>query len=173
MDAGSVEIVFFAEKEIVLMCLLRSAIIVSLAVVLCWAAAWGQDKSPIHPFEVVDTGQISFFDNAKTIPKPLPGQPFFGQDAQFLRNPPKYSDNGDGTITDDGTGLIWQKSFAVMSYDEAVQKVKAFALAGKQDWRLPGIKEIYSLAFFSRRRCQQPANDGSAAGCQTFYRWRL
>jgi hypothetical protein len=128
---------------------LRSAIAFLFASLLLLSNAWGQEKSLIHPFEVVGTGQSIFFDNAKSIPKPLPGEPFSGQDAQFSRNAPHYTDNGDGTITDRVTGLIWQKSFSVMTYDEAVQKVKTFSLAGKRDWRLPCIKELYSLALFS------------------------
>ena len=111
--------------------------------------AFGKEKSGFYPFEIVDTGQSIFFDNAKSIPKPLPGQPFFGQDAQFSRNVPRYTDNGDGIITDNVTGLIWQKSFSVMAYEEAVQKVKTFSLGGQRDWRLPSIKEVYSLALFS------------------------
>jgi len=111
--------------------------------------AWGQEKSLIHPFEIVDTGQSIFFNNAKSIAKPLSGQPFFGQDAQFTRNTPRYTNKGDGAITDNVTGLVWQKSFSVMTYDEAVQKVKTFSLSGQRDWRLPSIKELYSLALFS------------------------
>lgn len=98
---------------------------------------------------IVDTGQVRCYDNSRKILYPKPGQPFYGQDAQHEGNFPSYRDNGDGTITDNVTGLIWQKSFSVMTYDEAVQKVKTFSLAGKQDWRLPGIKELYSLALFS------------------------
>jgi len=111
--------------------------------------AVGQGKSPIHPYEVVDTRQSTFFDNTRGIPKPLPGQPFFGQDAQFSRNVPKYRDNSDGTVTDKVSGLIWQKSYSVMTYTEAIRKAKKFSLAGKHDWRLPSIKELYSLALFN------------------------
>lgn len=127
----------------------RQAILFCCVLFFLSGRAFGQEESLSHQFEIVDTGQKSFFDNVKRIPKPLPGQPFFGQDAQFTRNAPHYTDNRDGTITDNVTGLVWQKSFLVMTYREAVQKAHTFSLSGKQDWRLPSIKELYSLALFS------------------------
>ena len=130
--------------------------------------AFGQENSTDYPFEIADTGQITFFDNTKSIPNPIPGQPFFGQDAQFSRNVPHYTDNGEGTITDNVTGLIWQKSFSVMTYDEAVQEVKAFSLAGKQDWRLPGIKELYSLALFNGVDASSREMRGVPSGAKAF-----
>ena len=127
----------------------KLTIICCFTLFFLYDSATSKGESLNHSYEIVDTGQIIFFDNMKTIPKPLPGQPFLGQDANYSGNTPCYSDNGDGTITDNVTGLIWQKSFSVMTYDEAIQKVKTFSLAGKQDWRLPSIKELYSLALFS------------------------
>lgn len=128
---------------------LRFLVLFCYALFSLFGAAFGQEKSLIHSYEIADTGQSIFFDNSRSIPKPLPGQPFYGQDAQFSRNVPHYTDNGDGTITDKVTGLIWQKSFAVMTYDEAVQRAKTFSLSGQHDWRVPSIKELYSLALFS------------------------
>lgn len=100
-------------------------------------------------YRVVDTGQEEFFNNYRTIPKPSEGQPFYGQDAHFIRNAPSYTDNGDGTITDNVTGLMWQKDYEVLSYKEAIEKLKTFNLANHSDWRLPSIKEAYSLILFS------------------------
>ncbi len=103
-----------------------------------------------NSYAVVDTNQTECFDNSKVITPPSKGAPFFGQDAQYKGNSPDYSDNGDGTITDNNTGLIWQKDPGdKMSYDEAVSGAKAFELAGQKDWRLPTIKELYSLIDFN------------------------
>jgi hypothetical protein len=117
--------------------------------VLFLGHALAGEKIPSCAYPVVDTGQILFFDNFGTIPQPLPGQPFFGQDAQYSRNVPSYTDNGDGTVVDNVTGLVWQKAFSVMTYEEALRRAKGFSLAGKSDWRVPTIKELYSLALFS------------------------
>lgn len=100
-------------------------------------------------YKIVDTGQLKFFNNYQIISKPLKEQPFYGQDAQFAGNTPSYTDNGDGTITDKVTGLMWQKNYEVMTYRDAALKVKQFNLAGHTDWRLPSIKEAYSLILFS------------------------
>ncbi len=103
----------------------------------------------VGQYKVVDTGQKTFFNNSKSISQPSAGQPFYGQDAQFNLNTPSYTNNGDGTITDQVSGLMWQKAYEVMTYDEAVAKVKTFNLAKQTDWRIPTIKEAYSLILFS------------------------
>ena len=62
-------------------------------------------------YVIVDTGQVSCFDNSEEISYPESGESFYGQDSQYYGNQPLYKDNGDGTITDLNTGLIWQQSF--------------------------------------------------------------
>jgi hypothetical protein len=42
-------------------------------------------------------------------PLPGPGDPFYGQDANYQGTQPAYRDNRDGTATDLNTGLIWQQ----------------------------------------------------------------
>ncbi len=100
-------------------------------------------------YPIVDTDQTLFYDNSTTITAPKKGEPFYGQDAHHIGNTPSYTDNGDGTITDNVTGLLWQKEFEVISYDEAMEKCKTLTLGGKTGWRLPSIKEAYSLIMFS------------------------
>jgi formylglycine-generating enzyme required for sulfatase activity len=58
-----------------------------------------------------------------------------------------FTDNGDGTVSDNFTGLIWQKIQASnnMSWEEALVYSKTFTMGGNSDWRLPNIKEIQSL----------------------------
>jgi len=62
----------------------------------------------------------------------------------------EYKDNGDGTITDHATGLIWQKSGSEneMFYNKAKKYIKELnkeQYAGYSDWRLPTIEELKSL----------------------------
>src|SRR3990172_2152377 len=128
-------------------------------------------------YVVVDTGQTTFYDNSKTISLPQPGEPFYGQDANYLGNAPSYSDNGDSTITDLVTGLMWQKSpdrngdgvinySDKLYYDEAVALAASFNLAGYTNWRLPTIKELYSLIMFSGAEPSPEAT--STIGCVPF-----
>ena len=64
----------------------------------------------VNKYKIVDTGQKNFFNNSTTMSKPTFGQPFFGQDANHIGYQPSYTDNGDGTISDNVTGLIWEKT---------------------------------------------------------------
>jgi hypothetical protein len=100
-------------------------------------------------YPIVDTGQSRCYSNAREISCPDSGKPFYGQDAQYTRNAPSYSENGDGIIADHVTGLIWQKGYEAMTYEEAIEKVKTFNVAQHTDWRIPSIKEVYSLILFS------------------------
>ncbi len=111
-------------------------------------------------YPIVDTDQEIFYDTIIEIATPFQGEAFFGQDANYTGFAPSYQDNGDGTVTDLVTGLMWSKSPDMdgdgdidyadkMSYDESVAAADTFSLAGYTDWRLPSIKEMYSLIIFS------------------------
>jgi hypothetical protein len=101
-------------------------------------------------YVVVDTGQEKCYDNSKEISCPMQGKPFYGQDAQHQGIQPTYQDNGDGTVTDLNTGLMWQKTLGEkVTYYNATVGAKNTNLAGYTDWRLPTIKELYSLILFS------------------------
>jgi len=65
---------------------------------------------------------------------------------------PHFTNNGDGTIKDNYTGLMWQKmsSTSPMNWEAALAYSKTVTLSGKSDWRLPNIKELQSLNDVSR-----------------------
>jgi hypothetical protein len=101
-------------------------------------------------YVVVDTDQDFCYSDGESIACPGAGETYAGQDAQYVANQPSYLDNGDGTITDLNTGLMWQQDpGAKMTYDDAVIGADTISLAGYEDWRLPTIKELYSLILFS------------------------
>jgi PKD repeat protein len=101
-------------------------------------------------YAVVDTGQTNFYNDTATISAPAAGQPFYGQDAQFAARLPAYRDNGDGTVSDLNTGLMWIKSRGTkVTWDATFSNAAACATAGHADWRVPTIKELYSLVQFS------------------------
>ncbi len=121
--------------------------IVLVALVAFCLLPFAQSQSS---YVVVDTGQTTCYNNSREISCPQPGQPFYGQDAQYTGVQPAYQDNGDGTITDLNTGLMWQKTpGGKVTYTEAVANARTFQLGGYNDWRLPSIKELYSLILFS------------------------
>lgn len=101
-------------------------------------------------YPIVDTGTTAFYSNTSEISELNVGDRFYGQDAQYQGNAPSYTNNGDGTITDNVTGLMWQQDPGEkMTWEEAVENLETFRLAGYDDWRLPTIKELYSLVQFN------------------------
>ncbi|MCF7817977.1 MAG: DUF1566 domain-containing protein [Kiritimatiellales bacterium] len=98
------------------------------------------------PYPIVDTGQALCYDNRDAIDAPKAGKPFYGQDAQYTANLPSYKDNGNGTVSDLVTGLMWtQDPGEKKTFDEAVAGASTCKVGGYADWRLPTIKELYSL----------------------------
>ncbi len=63
-----------------------------------------------------------------------------------------FHDNGDGTVTDRATGLMWQKADSEkgMNWQQALDYAEKLTLAGHDDWRLPNAKELQSLVDYSR-----------------------
>ncbi len=103
-----------------------------------------------NSYAIVDSGQRISYSNNSAISLPKQGDDFFGQDASYIINPPSYTDNQNGTITDNVTGLVWQKDMGQkLTFDEALQKVNSTNTGGYNDWRIPTIKELYSLMQFS------------------------
>jgi hypothetical protein len=116
-------------------------------------------------YVVVDTGQSKCYDDKMKISCPQRGDSFHGQDAQYTRVEPRYVDNGDGTVTDLNTGLMWQKNpGAKKTYEDAIQNVSIFQLGGYDDWRLPDIKELYSLIMFSGKDVSSCMMDETCSG---------
>lgn len=99
---------------------------------------------------VIDTSQQSCYDNTTEINCPNSAEAFYGQDSQYDGSQMYYQDNNDGTVTDLHTGLMWQKTPDAnkSTYADAVAEASTFNLAGYNDWRLPSIKELYSLMDF-------------------------
>lgn len=117
----------------------------------------------ITGYPIVGTNQSTPFNNSTVISKPSVGQDFYGQNANYPGNTASYTDNGDGTVTDNVSGLMWQQSFDhngdgsidyddKLTYDNILAMMKdGVSFSGYDDWRLPSIKEMYSLIQFSGR----------------------
>ncbi len=109
-------------------------------------------------YAIVDTGQSLCYDvntgneiNCSSM----------GEDADYSGNQPSYTLSDDGlTVTDNITDLIWQQSSDItqdgeltyadkLTQSEALSYCATLNYAGRDDWRLPNIKEAYSLILFS------------------------
>ena len=89
-----------------------------------------------------------------------------GQDGDLQRGvawpDPRFTDNGDGTVTDNLTGLIWLKNancFGPVGPWASALLVANTLNSGEcglsdgsseGDWRLPNVRELFSLMDFSR-----------------------
>ena len=130
----------------------------------------GPAQSGKAPAPVPSTGQVSCFPvnfNLDTCcpcatgawgcdPGPCPE----GQDGQLRRGEawpvPRFTDNDDGTITDNLTGLIWLRAancFQTVDWEDALHQVSRLQDgmcglgdgSGPGDWRLPNVREMQSL----------------------------
>ena len=110
-----------------------------------------EDNLPeISAYPIVGTNQTAFYSNTAVINVPEIGDAFYGQDANYIGNTPSYIDNGDGTITDMVTGLMWEQSMGEkIDFEAAFSKADESTLGNHSDWRVPTIKELYSLILFS------------------------
>ena len=62
------------------------------------------------------------------------------------QNSLSFTDNGDGTVKDNVTGLIWQQGeSSTMSWETALSTCETSNLSGYTDWRLPNIRELSSI----------------------------
>jgi hypothetical protein len=131
-------------------------------------------------YTVVDTGQAKCYNNGSDISCPAEGAAFYGQDAQFDGNQPSYTLSADGlTVYDNVTGLTWTQSPDLdgdgdididdkLTFAEAQTYpdiLNAASFGDYNDWRLPSIKELYSLMDF---RGTDPIIGGGTAGLTPF-----
>ncbi len=57
-------------------------------------------------------------------------------------------DNGNGTVTDTQTGLMWTKDanmFGTLNWDDAMARCGSFSISGIGGWRLPSKDELVAL----------------------------
>jgi hypothetical protein len=132
------------------------------------------DSSRSYP--IVDTGQDACFNTSSEITAPAAGAAFHGQDGQYHGNQPSYTTSADGlTVDDNHTGLTWVQSpdtngdGDIDSSDKVtwadlptyVDTLNAAGYGGYNDWRVPSIKELYSLIDFRGTDPSPEANDPS------------
>jgi len=134
------------------------------------------NKSSVHGLVwPVRAGQSGTFDNS-VISLPKTGQKKCydtsgneipcsgtGQDGEIQAGvawpSPRFTDHGDGTVTDNLTGLMWTKDVnlpnGTKTWQQALDYVAGMNAGtypnyGYTDWRLPNRKELYNLMDFSQ-----------------------
>ena len=59
-------------------------------------------------------------------------------------------DNGNGTVTDTATNLMWTKNanpFGLLNWDDAMARCSSFSISGIGGWRLPTDNELVALYY--------------------------
>ena len=104
-----------------------------------------------------DTGQTTNYSSS------------FGEDSDYTIHPPGYTNNGDGTISDKVTGLMWQQTDGgEMTWESATNYPSTLSIGGHSDWRLPTAHELYSLI---KHGAINPAMDTNFFGVTTAEYW--
>jgi hypothetical protein len=115
-----------------------------------WPVRSGQlnNPDPLYPANVWKTGQTTSYSS--------------GDDGDLEKGVfwpvPRFTDHGNGTITDNLTGLMWTKNADLAGgtkfWQGALDYVKSInsgaGLGGYHDWRLPNRKELFSLIDHSK-----------------------
>ncbi|MCC6726209.1 MAG: DUF1566 domain-containing protein [Saprospiraceae bacterium] len=91
-------------------------------------------QTPKSMLRLPDSGQTASFTDT------------FGEDSDYTQHPPFFQINGNGTVTDTVTGLLWQQvDGGEMTYESAQAYCDTLSLAGFTDWRLPTAQEAFSI----------------------------
>ncbi len=124
--------------------------------------------TPPAPSGLPATGQkvcYGFVENQGWVEVPCDGATCAGQDGSYAAGCPlegRFADNGDGTVTDNCTGLMWQKDTADVNGDghstgqdyavwcDALAYCENLSFAGHDDWRLPNVRELQSIVDYGR-----------------------
>ena len=128
----------------------------------------GEPKPKLRnpPAKVPQTGQtISYAD---------------GDDGYFQMGvpwpEPRFTDQGDGTVTHNLTGLMWTKNasqfeiYPAKVWPDAVTACYDLFFAGYDDWRLPNLRELHSLIDYGNHTPALPA-DHPFTDVQDYFYW--
>jgi hypothetical protein len=101
---------------------------------------WGVQTGGSTVLGLLKTGQMTMYHR--------------GDDGMYQKGRPfSYTDNGDGTVMDNVTGLMWPrggtdggcKGGGAVVWRSAVDWAEGLTFAGYSDWRLPNARELQSL----------------------------
>ncbi len=126
----------------------------------------GGCDSPCDSGKICIAGNCEIYSSDNYAPVPKSGAAIScaaGDDGDLQKGVawpnPRFTDNGDGTVTDNMTGLIWLKNancFGQRTWNEAISDcnnlasgacgLTDFSVAG--DWRLPNMRELQSLVHY-------------------------
>jgi hypothetical protein len=132
--------------------LLTALVVLTEIFLISASIVWAQ------PAPVARTGQTTCYADNNTLTD-CTNLAAYGQDGDLQMGvpwpDPRFTDNGDGTVTDNLTGLMWSKDAnldnGTMTWNDAIDYANNLSLGSAgcgnnhTDWRLPNIKELLSM----------------------------
>jgi len=101
-------------------------------------------------YKIRHTGVYKYYDTISVISNPESQSVFLIQDAKSYDVTDNFIDNGDGTIADNVTGLMWTKNLTPkLTLEDAKVYLNQINAGKYNDWRIPSIKELFSLIDYS------------------------
>ena len=131
----------------------------------------GLSQAADYPAPVLQTGQTTSYATGDD-----------GELKKGVSTTPRFQDNGDGTVTDKLTTLIWMKNancWGEMSWSSALTKIAelnagsatcADYTGSHNDWHLPNIRELRSLIDYGQYSPALPVGY-VFTGVQSSYYW--
>ncbi len=99
-------------------------------------------------YAIVDSDQSECYSATGVMDCAAAGEALSGQDAEYTRYAPSYDSDGE-VVVDNVTGLVWQwEQVDDVAWDDAEEYCDELELGGIGSWRVPTIKESYSLMNF-------------------------
>jgi len=148
---------------------MKKALLISLSLVLAlvaWSTLCAEDNFYVVP---------AMKGNYAPVPKTGQMQSYTAGDDGNLHKgvaspTPRFTDNNNGTVTDNLTGLIWMQNanaFGLRTWDQAISDAATVGqgIGGVEDgsipgnWRLPDIRELQSLIDYGQSNPALPANN--------------
>lgn len=118
-------------------------------------------RTPPSGFKIYDTndGSITTIKEGK-ITKKINGKIVTDFNSVNVKNIiVSKIDNGNGTVTDTKTGLMWKKcseglvgsscsgKASKYNWNDSMRRYTSSSFAGYNDWRLPSVKELHTLTY--------------------------